>query len=144
MTPGTMMLPSMTSGFALGAGEVSVLVAVSVDGGENGPDNLVELFADGGRRLRLPPGLFRFFDEVREDRPRMKPSAILTGIEALHLTFFMDKDIEWLCTEWTLDQRFLAFEILIQAAFAQAPERVFRWEVLFFCIHKLALKSGLS
>lgn len=74
----------------------------------------------------------------------MKPRAILTHIEALDFTVFMDKDVEWLRTERTLDQRFLAFEILVQAAFAQAPERVFRWEVLFFCIHKLALKSGLS
>ena len=144
MTPGTIMLPPMTLGFALGAGEVAVLVAVSVDGGRNGPDNLIKLFSDGGRRLRFPSWLFRFFEEVKEDRPRMKPSAILAHIEALDFTVFMDKYVEWLRTEWTLDQRFLAFEILIQAAFAQAPERVFRWEVLFFFIHRFAFKSGLS
>jgi hypothetical protein len=125
MTPGTMMLPWMMSGFALGSGEVAVLVPVSVDGGHNGARNFVELFADAGGGLRLPPWLFRFFEEVKEDRPRMKPSASLAGIEALHATLFMDKDMEWLCTERTLDQRFLALEIFIEAAFTHAPERMF-------------------
>ena len=74
----------------------------------------------------------------------MKPCAILTGIEALHATFFMDKDMEWLCTEWTLDQSFLALEIFIEAAFAQASEWVFRGEVLFFGIHRFAFNSGFS
>lgn len=144
MTPGTIMLPPMTLGFALGAGEVAVLVAVPVDGWENGAHNLVKLLADSGRRLRFPSWLFRFFEEVKEDRPRMKPSAILAHKEALDFTVFMDKDVEWLRTERTLDQRFLAFEILIQAALAQSPERMLRWEVLLFFIHRFAFKSGLS
>ena len=119
------MLPSMMSAFTLGAGEVAVLVAVPVDRWRNGAHNFIKLFADGGGGLWFPSGLFRLFEEVKEDRPRMKPSAILAHIEALDLTFFMDKDVQSLCTERTLDQCFLALEILVQAAFAQAPERMF-------------------
>ena len=74
----------------------------------------------------------------------MKPCASLTGVEALHATFFMDKDMEWLRTARTLDQSFLALEIFIEAAFAQASERVFGWEVLFFGIHRFAFNSGFS
>jgi len=112
-------------GFALGSGEVAVFVAVSVDGGHNGARNFVELLSDAGGGLWLPSWLFRFFEEVKEDRARMKPRAILAGIEALHPTFFMDKDMEWLRTERTLDNSFLALEIFVQAAFMHAPERVF-------------------
>lgn len=119
------MLPSMISGFALGAGEVAVLVAVSVDGGRNGAHNFVELFADCGCGLRFPSGLFCLFKEVKEDRPRMKPRAIFAHIEALDLTVFMDKDVQRLCTERTLDQRNLSGEIAVEAAFTQAPERMF-------------------
>jgi hypothetical protein len=38
----------------------------------------------------------------------------------------------------------LALEIFIEAAFAQASERVFRGEVLFFGIHRFAFNSGFS
>ena len=119
------MLPSMILGFALGPGEVAVFVTVPVDGGDHGAGNFVELLADAGGGLWFPSWLFRFFEEVKEDRPRMKPRAIFTGIETLHSTFFMDKDMERFRTERTLDNSFLALEIFVQAAFTHAPERVF-------------------
>ena len=129
---------------ALGAAEVAIFVPVPVDGGHDGARNFIKLFTDAGGGLWLPAWLFCLFEEVKEDRPRMKPSAIFAGIEALHTAFFMDKDVQRLCTERTLDQRFLALKILVQAALAEASERVFRREVLLFSIHRFAFKSGFS
>lgn len=90
------MLPWMILGFALGPGEVAVFKSVAIDCGENGPDNLVKLLADGGGGLWLPSGLFCFFEQVKEYGSGVKPGAMFTAVEAMYLRFFMNKEMQFL------------------------------------------------